>query len=421
MSDQLIAEGKEIEEQIAATHSAVAILRSRQARLTVPEQEKLADMENQLAELRKKYADYLVKLKSENAELAEMVTVDPGNFEQMQASIQDSVAFLEYYVSKQNLLIWGITRNKIHAVNIEQPDSLLNVLVENFRDAMAKQLSVDLMSERLYKMLIQPITEKLDEIKNLIIIPHNILHYLPFAALVNEDGEYLIENYTISLSPSIAVLDICMEKGEKFIGDNSWQRNFVAFGNPDLNNPAMALPFAEKEVESIQLSYPELKSFLEKDATETAVKNEITNAQMMLFSCHGEFDPENPLFSALLLTEDQKNDGRLEAHEIFGLSLNSYLVAMSACETGLGTIRSGDEVIGLTRSFIYAGTSSLLSSLWKVDDLATAVMIKRFFRYLKESGYSRAESLQKAQLLVKSQINSHPVFWAAFNITGDYR
>ncbi len=421
MSDQLLAAGKEIEEKIAAAQSAVALLRSRKAQLTVPEQKQLVTMENKLSALRQKYADYLIKLKTENAELAEMITVDPGNFEEMQGLIQDNVAYIEYYISKHYLLIWGVTQNTIHAVTIEQPDSVLNTLVENFRDAMDKQLSVDLMSERLYKMLIQPVTENLNGINHLVIIPHNILHYLPFAALSNDGGKYLIEEYTISLSPSIAVLDICLKKGDKFIADNSWQHNFIAFGNPDLNNPGMALPFAEKEVESIRLSYPELKSYLEKEATETTVKNEITQAEMTLFSCHGEFDPENPLFSALLLTEDQKNDGRLEAHEIFGLNLNSYLVAMSACETGLGTIRSGDEVIGLSRSFIYAGTSSLLSSLWKVDDLATAVMIKRFFRYLKESGYSKAESLQRAQLLVKTQINSHSVFWAAFNITGDYR
>ena len=128
----------------------------------------------------------------------------------------------------------------------------------------------------------------------------------------------------------------------------------------------------------------------------------------------------SPLFSALLLSSDEQNDGRLEAHEIFSLNLNGYLVAMSACETGLSSITKGDELIGLSRSFIYAGATSLLSSLWKVDDLATAVLIKRFFRYVAE-GDSRAEALRKAQLLVKTQINAHPAYWAAFQITGDFR
>ncbi|MBD3288804.1 tetratricopeptide repeat protein, partial [candidate division KSB1 bacterium] len=234
MSDELVAEGREIQEQIAASQSAVAQLRSRLEKLTFPEQERLAVLEDSLSSLRQKYADYLVKLKSENAELAEMMTVDPDSFEEIQESIQDSVAYLEYYISKDKLLIWGVTKNDVHAAIIEQSDSVLNALVEDYRDAMDKQLSVELMSGQLYNMLIKPVEEKLNGIEHLVIIPHNILHYLPFAALVDDEGRYLIEEYTISLSPSAAVLKICLDKGNKFINSSRWQQNFIAFGNPDL-------------------------------------------------------------------------------------------------------------------------------------------------------------------------------------------
>ena len=141
---------------------------------------------------------------------------------------------------------------------------------------------------------------------------------------------------------------------------------------------------------------------------------------LILFSCHGIFDAANPLLSALLLTPDNQNDGHLEAHEIFSLDLDAHLVAMSACETGLGAIRGGDEVVGLTRSFLYAGAVSLLSTLWKVDDLATAVLIKRFFRYLAE-GKPRAEALRMAQKVVFDNIDPYPAYWGAFTITGDFR
>jgi CHAT domain-containing protein len=177
---------------------------------------------------------------------------------------------------------------------------------------------------------------------------------------------------------------------------------------------------ARKEVESVGRSFADVEKHLGKSASETLLKRAGTDHDVYLFSCHGEYDPANPLFSALLLAADDENDGRLEAHEIFGLDLDSYIVAMSACETGIGAIAGGDEVIGLSRSFIYAGTTSLLASLWKVDDLATAVMVKRFMRYLAE-GDSRARALQKAQLLVKDEVNSHPAYWAAFQLTGDFR
>ena len=211
-----------------------------------------------------------------------------------------------------------------------------------------------------------------------------------------------------------------MDKGQNYISNNSWTAEILALGNPDLNNPLMELPFAEKEIESVQLLYPNVNLFLNQQATETKFKQLCDKSNIVLLSCHGEFDAANPLFSSLLLTSDEENDGRLTAYEIFELDMNGYLVAMSACETGLAKVNVGDEVIGLSRSFIYAGSSSLLSSLWKVDDLATAVMIKRFFRYLKE-GESRARALQKAIDLVRTQINVHPVYWAAFNITGDFR
>jgi len=188
-----------------------------------------------------------------------------------------------------------------------------------------------------------------------------------------------------------------------------------------LGNRSLELPFAEKEIQSIRMSYNNVNSYLNSDATESVFKSNSGDANIILLSCHGEFDPVNPLFSALLLTGDAENDGRLEAHEIFELDMDASIVAMSACETGLGAIRGGDEVVGLMRSFIYAGSASLLSSLWKVDDLATAVLMKRFFRYMKEPGMSKSGALRQAQRLVRDEINSHPAFWAAFNVSGDFR
>jgi CHAT domain-containing protein len=281
-------------------------------------------------------------------------------------------------------------------------------------------MSTLVISQQLNNLLIAPIEAELVSIEHIVIIPYGILHYLPFAALLDNDQKYLIEKKSISIAPSATVLDICMKKGEALLRDQINASEILALGNPDLNNPAYELPFAEKEIESVELLYPNVLSYFNKDATETIFKTKSKTPRMILLSCHGEFDAVNPLFSSLLLAADEKNDGRLEAHEIFGLDLNADLVVMSACETGLAKVSVGDELIGLSRSFIYAGSSSLTSSLWKVDDLATAVMIKRFFRYLK-TGDSKSRALQKAVLFVKDQINTHPAFWAAFNLIGDFK
>ena len=420
-SDQLLAEGRDIQKNIMKIQSEIANLRSKQDQLTVPEKTKLADLEEKETGLKQQYSSYLIKLKTENAELAEMINVEPRNLEEIQKSLPDTVALVEYYYTKEKIAIFVVTRSDVNFATINQPDSVLVGLVEDFRESIGKRLSIDALSLKVNNLLIAPISDDISNVSHLVIVPHNVLHYLPFAALMDKGGKYLIEKHTISLAPSATVLGFCVEKGEKYQIDKKEEYKILAFGNPNLKTPGMALPFAEKEVASIRLTYTKVTSYLEQEATETLFKDTSSRANVILLSCHGEFEAENPLFSALLLTPDDMNDGRLEAHEIFGLDLDSYLTAMSACETGLGAIKGGDEVIGLSRSFIYAGSASLLSSLWKVDDLATAVLIKRFFRYLKAQGHTRAAALREAQLIVKNEINNHPAFWAAFNISGDFR
>ena len=103
---------------------------------------------------------------------------------------------------------------------------------------------------------------------------------------------------------------------------------------------------------------------------------------------------------------------------ISGLEINADIVTLSACQTGLGDIVGGDEIVGLNRAFIYAGTKSILSSLWRVSDISTAVLIKHFYRNYGHG--NKAESLRKAQLLVR-RLYPHPSYWAGFNLTGDYR
>jgi CHAT domain-containing protein len=135
-------------------------------------------------------------------------------------------------------------------------------------------------------------------------------------------------------------------------------------------------------------------------------------------AAHGEFDAVNPLFSAIKLAPTKDASGDLKVEDIFSLRANADLVTLSACQTGLAKIEGGGELIGLNRAFLYAGTHSILSSLWRVSDVSTAILVKHFYRnYLTET---KAESLRKAQLLVKDYY-PHPAYWAAFSLTGDYR
>jgi CHAT domain-containing protein len=134
---------------------------------------------------------------------------------------------------------------------------------------------------------------------------------------------------------------------------------------------------------------------------------------------HAKYNSENPLFSTLYLAKDHQNDGYLEVHEIYGLDLtkNTNLVVLSACETQIGELSAGDEIVGLSRAFLLAGTPSVIASLWPVNDKATAFLMERFYTHLKD-GQERGEALRQAQIEVQA-VYPHPYYWAAFVLTGD--
>src|SRR5713226_3246218 len=179
----------------------------------------------------------------------------------------------------------------------------------------------------------------------------------------------------------------------------------LALGNPDLGDPKMSLQFAEIEAKEIKSLYPQSEIYLEKEATEEKAKALSPQNDIIHFATHAQLNENDPLSSAILLAKDGKEDGRLEVREIFGMDLHANLVVLSACETGLGKLSSGDELVGLTRAFIYAGTPSVVASLWNVDDSSTAQLMASFYKNLKTM--SKVEALRQAQLeLIRGQSSS---------------
>jgi len=204
-----------------------------------------------------------------------------------------------------------------------------------------------------------------------------------------------------------------------------------------------------QEVKSL---YPNSKILLKDAATKEIVQRQSPKHDILHFAAHTELSKDDPLSSAILLAKDGKDDGRLTVKEIFEMDLNADLVVLSGCETGLGKLSRGDEMVGLTRAFIYAGTPSVVASLWKVEDSSTAALMGSFYKNLKTM--SKAEALRQAQLeLIRSKAgtellamirgvggitnlgevpggkpsspgsvpvsSAHPYFWAPFVLVGD--
>jgi len=267
-------------------------------------------------------------------------------------------------------------------------------------------------SRELWDILLAKPLARLADVRSICIVPNGPLHYLSFATL-GDGVQNLVERAPLYYAPSASVLKYTIERRGAVTN-----RRVLAVGNPDLGSQALDLPFAEREVAAMAWSFPEVTALTRGKATEAWVRAHIGEYGVIHLATHGEFDAVNPLFSALRLAKDAQFDGHLEAGDVFDLKLNADLVVLSACQTGLGRIGSGDDVVGMNRSFLYAGTHAVVSSLWRVSDISTAILMKQFYR--EYSQRNKAESLRRAMLHVKNRY-PHPGYWGGFVLVGDFQ
>lgn len=376
-------------------------------------EEAAKELSQQLVEARNRYQNLLIDAKEQSPEISNFITVDAITLNKLYDLLEDDAALVEYLVTQNELIAWVITKGEIHSVRVPVKEQELNSLIADYRDRIQKLAPVEEQSKRLHTLLVDPAEPFIKSKRLLGIVPHGHLHYISFSSL--KDGEsYLFERHPLFYSPSASVMQYTFKEKAARSGDIK----VLALGNPDLGDFNYDLPLAEMEANAIQWDFPKVDILTREKATESWLKKHIGEYQVIHVASHGEFDPINPLFSSLKLTRDKSDDGNFEVNEVFGLDIKADIVTLSACQTGLGDIVGGDELVGLNRAFIYAGTHAILSSLWRVSDISTAVLIKHFYRNFGKE--DKAESLRKAQLIVK-RLYPHPSYWAGFNLTGDYR
>lgn len=236
-------------------------------------------------------------------------------------------------------------------------------------------------------------------IPKLAVVPHGLLHQLPFHALF--DGtRYLLERFEISYAPSASVFALCQERTPR----GSYRA--LAFGVEDPSIPAAMI-----EAYAVAERFGDGEARVGERATLSALRDEAPRCDTLHLACHGLFRADNPMFSSLAL-----HDGWLTAVDALSLDLSSALVTLSACESGRGEVVGGDEVLGLTRAFLGAGASTLVVSLWLVQDETTAELMGGWYEMLC-GGERRAAALRAAQLELKERY-PHPYFWAPFVLIG---
>lgn len=349
-------------------------------------------------------------LAEQSPELASLVSVTSLAVSEIQSRLPSDETLVEYYYAGKDMIVFILSAKGLQTVILNS--DRLSDDIQQFRKLLDRRDSMDYReaSRQLYARLIRPLEDSLGN-RNLIIVPHGALHYLPFNAL--HDGRaYLIERYSIRILPSASVIKYLPAREVAGLAD------ILAFGNPDLGDPRADLSYAQNEAIAVAGTRPNSKVLLRKDATLTAFETYGGEFSLIHFATHGQFNSEAPLQSAIMLAKDAKNDGMLTVDKLYSMRLNADLVTLSACESGLGKIANGDDIVGLSRGFLYAGSSSIVASLWKVDDLATSHLMTQFYSNLKKS--DKREALRSAQLDTKEKY-PHPFYWAAFQLTGNAR
>jgi len=374
-----------------------------------------------LAALEKQITDRWHKLLIRNADYAREASLWEVRAEPIQPYLPVGATLLEYFVVHDQVIAFVVTRDTLQArplgVDLAKVQQLLQMLQLNLkalprsRPEMVSGLTANAngVLAQLYRLTVAPIADLLTGASKLTIVPHGALHYLPFHALRNGQA-YLIEQYEISYLPGASLLRFCAEPRLNGAG-------LLAVGHSYNGR----LPHAVQEARLIADAF-QGQALLEEHATAQRLARLAPAYKTIHLAAHGDFRPDNPLFSGLAL-----ENGWLTTLDIFSLRLNASLVTLSACQTGRNVISGGDELLGLMRAFLYAGAASLVLSLWPVEDRSTARLMEAFYSGLAV-GRTKAEALRHAQLQFihrqpdqgpMAELYAHPYFWAPFFLVGD--
>lgn len=358
------------------------------------------------------------RMEAEGSAFAEIQRMQAASVADLRSTLKEGETAIEYFSAGDQISVFVVSPERIHLVRaiaskreIEQLVLSLKFQIEKFNfgsgyvDAYIGQLkhAADDYLSRLYSSLFAPL-EPFIEGKQIIVIPHGALHYVPFHAL-RVDQNYLIDRFEFSYAPSAAVLRLCRAERKHF--DESNSRSMVALGVTHRDTPDI-----EDEINSLSSIFPGAVTLSGKNATHKNLLRFAPQAKFLHLASHGYFRRDNPMFSFLKLA-----DSHLNFYSLLDLKLQAEMVTLSACHTGVNLVFPGDELHGLMRGFLYAGAPSLVVSLWAVSDSSTAKLMREMYSGIK-AGKSKRAALREAQIRVKDEYG-HPYYWAPFVMMGN--
>lgn len=426
------------------------------------DEKKSKEIKEQYQKIQNDFEELLVKIRLNNPLYASVQYPEPLSLKDLQENVlRKEDLLLRYFVSSDTVYIFVISKGDFNVIKLELKADQLQKIVQDYLLSIEEKNSREIRRYgiKLYGQLFKPLESNIKDRKEIIVIPDGELAKVPFELLIMDDRvakkpHYLLEKYRVKYIQSASILAIL----RKHYRRNSGAGNFIGFGDPvydseDLEKEKTATsPSADlqedvigdisrsryrtaggiltrlkgsgEEVNTISGLFKKQSQkcviYLRQEANETNAKaREIKEFDYIHFSCHGILGDD---FQGLVLSQlpQSAEDGYLTLNEIMNCDYNAKLVVLSACQTGKGKMEKGEGVTGLTQAVMYAGTPSVIASLWNVDDISTKELMVGFYKYMLEEGATKEEALRKAKLdLLKSKKYSSPFFWGAFVMYGE--
>ncbi|MCC6635250.1 MAG: CHAT domain-containing protein [Chitinophagaceae bacterium] len=387
-----------------------------------------SDYTNFIEDLQRKYQDLQAYFSNTN----------PKDFNRYIDDIPDSTIVVLYIINGNQLFIFTVTNKEtgIKTIDLKQdlnkqatkflsilrnPNNATGTGAVTLRSTLKKVEDVrgDFKSEatELYNLLITPIAEQLKDMKNICFIPNGKLSNIPFQCLGYNDEKkkfhFLVEDYAIFYTSKI---DVFRNRFKK----RNLESSLALFGNPD-----KTLPGATTEANAIARLVPGATVYIEEQATEDKAKDALAKFSYVHFATHGVLDYEKPENSYLLFAPGlgDNNEGKLTIAEINGVKKpTSSLVVLSACETAVSKEEVKGFYISPANAFLTNRVDAVIGSLWKVPDETTNLLLQEFYTNIEKKGMTKVEALRHAQAAVSENPKySHPFFWSAFVLYGEWR
>lgn len=350
-----------------------------------------------------------------------------ASLQKLQADLHKAEILVEYVLDDPASFALVITSSTAERLTLPRKAQIEGD-AERYREVMLKHSSDRRCGQKLFGELL-PFLDAYPHIASVIVVADGDLHLLPFSAIVDKSGKYLVQERTVTMTPSATVLCTLrgrtassVNKSKSYLGVAPWvndtdQKDWVLAKRGGDRTFLTPLPHTRDEVESIAAMMPKQATVLVGDE---ATRNKFASLplhdyRVLHLALHGLVDPIFPDRSALVFAPTKNDDGYLEARDIRNLHLRADLVTLSACNTGVGPASSAG-VESLHSAFIEAGADTVVSSLWELDDAKTDTLMKSFYRHLRDE--DKASALRDAELELM-QKSASPYYWAAFEVVGN--